>query len=256
MDKVNFFDSVYRTYDKVRPEYPYTMFEKIFEYKDITPGSRVFEIGIGTGKAVQPFIDLNCIVASVEPGKKMCNFLRKKYADYEDFSCYNMTFSKYMGMNETFDLIYSATALHHLPEEETYTKIYKLLKKGGALARFAYHAGEDTARPRLMFEIRQLYKEYMNSTDDYRGYTVSDAKQVSVIAPKYGFTDIHMEIFNFSKDYTADEYIKLLSTYPDHAEIEEEKRKDFFKKIKKAIKNHGGIITVEYMLDLHLARKI
>ena len=44
----------------------------------------------------------------------------------------------------------------------------------------------------------------------------------------------------------------------DSAEIlyeVEEKRDEFFKKIQKAIKKHGGIITVEYTVDLHLSRK-
>ena len=38
-------------------------------------------------------------------------------------------------------------------------------------------------------------------------------------------------------------------------EIAEEKRKEFFNKIKNTIKNHGGIITAHYLLDLHLSLK-
>ena len=255
MDKIEFFDKVYRTYDKVRPGYPDKLFSDIFTYKNVGKGSRVFEIGIGTGKATQPFIDRQCQVASVDPGKKMARFMQEKYKEYPDFSCYNFTFEKYMGFNNTFDLIYSATAIHHMDEESTYNKIFKLLKNGGAFARFAYHAGKDESRPELMDKINELYAECMNNSADYKEFSQRDVDNVAAVAGKYGFINPVTKIYTFTKDFTADEYIKLLSTYPDHMRLEEEIRKEFFSEIKKAIKKHGGIITVNYTCDLHLCTK-
>ena len=255
MDNIEFFDSIYKIYDKVRPGYPSEMFDDIFKYKNVGFGSRVFEIGIGTGKATQPFVDKQCQIASVEPGKKMARYMQKKYIDYIDFSCYNFTFEKYMGMNNTFDMIYSGTAFHRIDEQQGYEKVFKLLKSKGAFVRFAYHAGEDITRPELAREIRQLYVEYMNSSEDYKGYTLEDVKTLSSVAEKYGFINNEYKVYHFTKDFSADEYIKLLSTYPDHMEIAEEKRKEFFNKIKNTIKNHGGIITAHYLLDLHLSLK-
>jgi len=250
----NNFDLNYKKYEEVRPKYPPQLFEDIFSYKEITPASRVFEIGIGTGKATLPFLETQCQVASVEPGKKMAKFVREKYKDYDYFSCYEMPFEKYMGFNNTFDLIYSATAFHWLEEESAYKKVFSLLKSGGALARFAYHAGEDISRPELAEEIRQLYNEYMGNTD-YKEFTASDAEAINAIAASYGFTDNRMNLYKFKKDFTDKEYIKLLETYPDHYKIEDEKRKKFFKKIQNAIKKHGGTITVHYTVDLHLHKK-
>ena len=218
----NYFDLNYKDYEQVRPEYPPQLFEDIFLYKEITPFSRVFEIGIGTGKATLPFLEMQCQVASVEPGKKMAAFVRKKYKDFDTFSCYEMIFEKYMGFNNTFDLIYAGTSMHWLDEEKGYTKCYGLLKEGGALARFAYHAGEDSSRKELAYEIRQLYSEYMDKNKEYKGFTLQDAEKCNLISAKYGFVDNVMKIYNFKKDFTDKEYIKLLKTYPDHYNIEEE----------------------------------
>ena len=252
---VNYFDINYKLYEEVRPEYPSRIFEDIFDYKEITPSSRVFEIGIGTGKATLHFLEMQCQVASVEPGRKMAKFVREKYKEFDTFSCYEMTFEKYMGFNNTFDLIYSATSFHWLEEEAAYKKVFNLLKSGGAFVRFNYHAGEDSTRPGLSAEIRQLYSEYI-SAGEYRAFTVRDAEIINAAAEKYGFTDSVMKIYNFTKDFTDKEYIKLLETYPDHYRIKEEKRKEFFKKIKAAIKKHGGVITVNYTLDMHLHTKL
>ena len=251
----DFFDNNFKLYDKVRPEYPDELYVDILKYKPLVKSSRVFEIGIGTGKATQFFIDFGCQIASVEPGPKMAKFVRNKYKDYEDFSCYNMTFEKYMGMNNTFDLIYSATAFHWLDQNVAFEKSFKLLKSNGALARFAYHAGKDTSHPELMAEIDKLYAEYMPNDKEYMPYSEKDAEKSAFLAADYGFTDIQYKIYNFKKSFTADEYIKLLSTYPDHMSLEEEKRKEFFKKIKSAIKKYGDEISVNYIVDLLLARK-
>lgn len=251
----SFFDDNYKLYEKVRPEYPTQLFDDIISYKPVTNSSRVFEIGIGTGKATQFFIDKGCQIASLEPGVKMAKFVRNKFKDYDDFSCYNMTLEKYMSINNTFDIIYSATALHWIDEKTAYEKIFKLLKSDGVLARFAYHAGRDSSRPSLRTEIDKLYNEYMPSDREYKQYSEDDAKALCHVAEKYGFTDCTYKMYEFSKDFTSKEYIELLSTYPDHMNIEEEKRKEFFKKIRKAIDAAGGIITVNYIVDLQLARK-
>lgn len=255
MEFNNFFDINYKIYDKVRPEYPQQLFHDIIEYKPLVSGCRVMEIGIGTGKATQFFIDNKFQVASVEPGPKMAKFVRNKFKDYDDFSCYNMTFEKYMGMNNTFDLIYSGTAFHWIDEKTAYEKSFKLLKAGGVLARFAYHAGRDSSNPVLSDKLDELYKKYMPSDKEYKPYSEDNARQTTAIAEKYGFTDCRYKMYSFTKDFTADEYISLLSTYPDHAKIEEAARKEFFAEIKKAIKDAGNKITVYYTVDLQLARK-
>lgn len=95
----------------------------------------------------------------------------------------------------------------------------------------------------------------MNSSPDYKGYTEDDVVSVSKIGEKYGFINSVYKVYRFQKDFTADEYLKLLSTYPDHMTLEENRRKEFFKEIKKTIKNHGGVITVNYICDLHLCTK-
>lgn len=249
------FDDNYKIYDKVRPEYPQQLFKDILEYKPLLKSSRIMEIGIGTGKATQFFIDYGCQIASVEPGPKMAKFVRNKYKDYDDFSCYNMTFEKYMGMNNTFDLIYSATAFHWLDQNIAFEKSFKLLKSNGVLARFAYHAGKDTANPELMTEIDKLYAEYMPGDKDYKPYSENDAKNAALLASDYGFTDIQYKTYNFEKNFTADEYVKLLSTYPDHMRLSEEIREEFFSKIKKTILKFGNKITINYFVDLQLARK-
>ena len=47
----------------------------------------------------------------------------------------------------------------------------------------------------------------------------------------------------------------LLGTYSDHIAIEERVQKEFFAEMEKAIRKHGGQITIRDTLDLQLGRK-
>ena len=84
---------------------------------------------------------------------------------------------------------------------------------------------------------------------------MEDAQRIALLADKYGFADIRCSLYHTTKDFTADEYMELLRTYPDHMALEAEKREKLFSGIHAAIQKHGGIITVYYTMDLELARK-
>ena len=72
----------------------------------------------------------------------------------------------------------------------------------------------------------------------------------------YGFRDTAYKLYHTTKDFTADEYMALLRTYPDHMRLDPEDRKQLFAGIYHAIERNGGTMTVYYTMDLELARKI
>ena len=47
----NSFDKVAEAYDRARPGYPESMFDDLITHKNIHEGSRVLEVGAGTGQA-------------------------------------------------------------------------------------------------------------------------------------------------------------------------------------------------------------
>ncbi|MCM1386832.1 MAG: class I SAM-dependent methyltransferase [Bacillus sp. (in: Bacteria)] len=161
---------------------------------------------------------------------------------------------------DVYDLVFSATAFHWVPEEIGYAKVFAMLKKGGAFARFANHPDPGTDNPALKEKMNRLYDSYYSSVHKRKkpvrkAYGEEQAKQRAMIAQKYGFGDIHYYLFHRGRVLSAAEYIALLGTYPDHIIIEENARKEFFAGIEEAINRCGGTITIYDTLDLELARK-
>lgn len=249
------FDNVAEDYDKVRPAYVRELYEDIFRYKPVNADSSILEIGIGTGRATLPFLKKNCAVTALEPGKSLAAAAMEKYRAYDKFFLYQQTFQDFACPPDSFDFIFSATAFHWIPEEYGYKRVYELLKKGGAFARFAYHAGADKGREALTAEIESLYQKYMGYRKKASGFCREDAAETARIAEKYGFSDISYQLYHVTKDFTADEYMMLLRTYPDHMKLEKQSRDRLFWGIYEAINRNGGIITVYYTMDLQMARK-
>lgn len=249
------FDDAAIDYEQSRPAYVKGIYEDIFRYKAIDSDSYVLEIGLGTGKASQPVLDTQCHFTGIEPGKQLAALAQKRYAAYANFSFLNQTLQEFVSCDNAFDLIYAATAFHWIPEEYGYDRVYNLLKPGGAFARFAYHAGVDKERKAMTEEIQKIYLKYLHPKEPPKEFSIEDAEKSAEIACQYGFVDTAYRLYSITKDFTADEYMTLLRTYPDHMRIDKADRKNLFEGIYSAINNHGGIMTVHYTMDLELARK-
>ncbi|MBE5940534.1 MAG: methyltransferase domain-containing protein [Lachnospiraceae bacterium] len=254
------FDTVASTYEKLRPGYVEELYQKIFEYIPIDENSNVVEIGSGGGQATAPMLKTGCKLTAVEYGEQFSALLKEKFKENPKFSVITGKFEDVEFAENSFDLVFSASAFHWIPEKIGYEKVYAMLKNGGVFARFANHPYRDKGNTALSMEIDDIYDEYYNKFYNKKReticeYTEKQAKDRAMIANKYGFTDIDYELFHRERVFTAKEYIELLGTYSDHIAIEETIRTKFFGAIEKAINHHSGTITVYDTMDLQLARK-
>ena len=254
------FDTVASTYEKFRPGYVEELYQEIFDYMPISESSRVIEVGIGGGQATLPLLQTGCELTAVEYGARFCELCTEKFKDYPKFSVITSRFEEAELARNTFDLVFSASAFHWVPEEIGYPKVFSVLKKGGVFARFANHPFRDKGNPALTEEIDRIYGKYYynfhnRKQEAAQEYSEEQANNRALIAGKYGFVDIRYAIFRRTRIFSAKEYIALLGTYSDHIAIEETMRTEFFAKLEEAINNHGGTMTIYDTMDLQLARK-
>ncbi len=254
------FDAVASTYEKIRPGYNDELYKMLFDYIPIDKPSNVVEIGIGGGQATLPVLKTGCKLTAVEYGEQFSALCRDKFREYPDFNVITNKFENVDFENDAYDLVYSASAFHWIPEEIGYKKVFAMLKKDGAFARFANHPYRDKGNPELSAAIDEVYDKYYNKYHNKKReilteYSEKQAADRAMIAEKYGFTDIRYALFYRERVFTAKEYIELLGTYSDHIAIEETIRMKFFSSIENAINEYGGTITIYDTIDLQLARK-
>ena len=93
-------------------------------------GMRALEVGIGTGQATRPFLEAGCRVTAVELGEKLAAYSQVKFQNFFNLEILQGDFMKCPLQGDSFDLLYSATAFHWIPEEQGYPKALRLLKAG------------------------------------------------------------------------------------------------------------------------------
>ena len=254
------FNIVADAYEKIRPGYPDELYQALFAYAPLDASRSALEIGIGAGQATPPVLKTGCTLTAVEYGDQLARLCREKFSGYVRFSVITGKFEDAGLPEDSFDLVYSASAFHWVPEEIGYPKVFRILKSGGTFARFANHPYQAKDNPVLFEEIQNAYAEYYypyykKQPGKLGEYTEEQAAARAAIADRYGFMDTQYMLFHRVRTLSAAEYRKLIGTYSDHITIEERIRERFFDAIEDTINRHGGSISIFDTIDLQMARK-
>ena len=231
------------------------LYDDIFDCVQLDHTKKALEIGIGMGQATQPILGTGCSLTAVDPDEKMTEICKKAFADVSAFSVVCSKFEDFEGEENSFDLIYSASAFHEVNTEAGYTKAFALLKSGGVFSRFSNHAMRDIARPNLSAALQKLYAIYLPRTGTPRPYKEAQAQQRAELALKYGFVEVSAKRYYRTRTYTTEEFIAYLATDADHLGLSETKREAFFNEIRKTMIRYGGTITMYDTIDLQIAKK-
>lgn len=249
------FNKVVELYDTYRPSYVDELYKDILDYKPLDNTCKTVEVGIGTGKATKHFLDTETKLIGIELGDELATFVSKKYSDYSNFQVTNASFEDFECKDNSIDLIYAATAFHWIDEEKGYSKVNKLLKNGGAFARFANRPY--TRRDNLSYDaIQEIFAKYMPASKARDEFNEEMCIELANIPLKYGFKDIEYRLYKRVRILTSDEYASLIGTYSGIIAMTEKNRYSFLSEIKAAIDEHsGGFIKIFDTIDLQLARK-
>ena len=208
-------------------------------------------------------------MTAVEIGGNMAEFLREKFKKYKNFNVIVSAFEDAVLEENSYDLIYAASAFHWVNAEIGCPKVFNLLKNGGvfALMRYNFLATHDealdyeihtvyekyyfnyyTAKPRTV-RYRRNHNEFRESAEIFKNYGFEDMKN-------FGFTDVSLNLYDVTWNFSADEYIALLETFSDHRHLPEENRAALYAGIREKIINNGGCLKGDDVFQLYIGRKI
>jgi SAM-dependent methyltransferase len=139
------FSSDVAAYDTGRPGYPARVYELLQRVCGLGSGSRVLEIGPGTGQATVDLLRSGATVTAVELGAEMAAALEAKYGG-QSLTVQVGAFEDVDLDPGSFDLIVAATSFHWIPPETGIRRCADLLHRGGWLALWWNYFG-DPARP-------------------------------------------------------------------------------------------------------------
>jgi len=94
--------------------------ERLAECADAQAGEDVLDLGTGTGNSALPFLRRGCRVLGLDPSERMLRQAEAKVAEWQGLLTVRHASDPFLAIHcpdATFDVVVSAFAIHHVPDE-------------------------------------------------------------------------------------------------------------------------------------------
>jgi SAM-dependent methyltransferase len=241
------------SYDRARPDYPAGLYEDLIAATGIEPGDRLLEVGCATGKATRPLARRGYPITCVELGEELAAGARENLAPY-DVEVVHGRFEDWD--RGGFALVYAATAWHWIDPELRYRRAWETLREDGHLAFWsATHVLPEQGGDPFFEQIQLVYDSIGDGLPEGMdwprpGKLPESREQITAT----GLFDVTLiKQYDWEVEYTAEEYIALISTFSGHIAMEEWQRERLFGETRRLlgsrkVRRHWGCV-------LHVARR-
>jgi SAM-dependent methyltransferase len=245
------FGAVAEAYERFRPGYPAELLDLVMAYAG-GPIRTALEIGAGTGKATRLFAQGGIAVTATEPDAAMLAEMRKHLpanvttvqAAFED-----------LPPDSSYDLVYSAAALHWTNPEGRWARMAALVRPGGVFASFG--GPIQLADPALKEAARAARAPYLETdgvpspdgtppADRAMDWPGTELQQSGL------FTDVQQSVIERRLTMSANDYIGHLSTVSAYVLLQPADRDQLFRRTLEALPE---TVEINAEITTHLARR-
>ena len=273
------FDSVAEDYDVVRQGYPAVLVDAAILRGGLANGSRVLEVGCGTGKLTEFLAAHQLNVDAVDPGARMIELAKRRVGGRGDVRFHVDRFEEVAFPEEAFEAVFSATAFHWVDPRIGWTKAASHLRPGGLLALLAHmtvhdersaaadegfrellrkHAptvAEGLAQPRPRHDPGGRRERRGNASEVWDWVMGAGRRQLTKPDAAELFEDVDVSSHVTTIEETADELLAHFRTTSLYFEIDPANRHAFENDDRKLIEGLGGVVTFSLATLLMTAQR-
>jgi len=247
-------------YHEARPGYPERVFDILRDRCAIRSGSRVFEVGSGTGIASQKLLQLGANpLVLIEPDERLAKFLANTICGSSlSTEVIVATFDEAELQADWFDVGTSASAFHWLDEISSLCKIARVLRPGGWWAMWW----------NLFFGAPRNDEFYKASRPFLRGLEVSPSSGLQGRPPfaldteirianlrAVGFKNIEVETIGWTVSFDTARMIKLYRTFSPISTLDPGDRQRLLDNLRQlSDKQFGGKVVMRITTPIYTAQ--
>jgi len=240
------FGTVAELYDCARPTYPAAVFDDLAELASLEPGSRVLEIGPGTGKATVELARRGYVVTGIELSPELAAIARR---DVPSAGIEVGDFESWEPREAGFDAVVAFAAFHWIAPELRYAKPARLLQPGGALVvvhgPLVLPEGGDS----FFAEVQEDYDAVVPHPDNAPPPAPEEAEGwANEFRASRVFDRVEERCHLHPITYTADEYVAVLGTFSDNLALPAGQREELFRRIHARIAARPSRTVTEHRL--------
>ncbi len=247
------FGEIAETYDRLRPKYPTVMFDDLAQRARLSPGSRVLEIGCGTGIATSVLVQRGFDVCAIDPDPRMLTIARRRFS-HGQVRFFEGRFEDYPDEPQSFDLIFVAGTWHWLDAESVLPRAASLIGPTGSLA-ICWNLPRPQGSPlatQLAAVHREIAREIVEGSSHVTDRTQEHQK--TVIASSGFFEEPSTFNYQWKLRLSTRDYCDLLTTHSHYRTLTREKSDRVLKAVAGVIDDAGGTIVVKYETIMYLAQ--
>lgn len=207
------FNSAAERYDRVRPGYPAHLFGDLVALAGLEAGSRILEIGCGTGQATRALAERGYQVIAVELGRELAAIAGQKLDVYPNVEVVVAGFEDWPLPPERFDAVVSATAFHWINPEIRVTKAAEALRPGGSLA--IIETRRNPVGEEFLANLQRCHERWDPREEPaLRPISADELPESQEEIDRSGlFARIETRRYEWTQTYTRSDYLDLVMTF-------------------------------------------
>ncbi|MFI6349461.1 class I SAM-dependent methyltransferase [Streptomyces sp. NPDC050560] len=232
-------------YDRARAPYPQAVVDRVLA---AARGTRILDVGCGTGIVARQFLAAGRTVLGVEPDPRMADFARRGGVEAE-----TATFEEWDPAGRTFDAVVSGTAWHWVDPVAGAAKAARVLRPGGVLAPFG-HVFElpPPLAKALAAAVRKAAPDSPAAGGHGSDTSILDAyrglydRAADGIREAGGFEEPEVWRHDWQHTYTASHLLDLLRTSGGLTSLPPDRATEVLTPLTTMVTTQGGTATVRY----------
>jgi len=235
------FNAAPDAYHRGRPPYPQAVFDLLAERCGLGDGTRVLEIGAGSGLATGPLLAADAHVVAVEPGANLAAILTADHPG--DRLAVTVADFETADLPGGFDLAVAATSLHWLDPAKAIPKLGALVEPGGWLAAWWNEFGDSSRPTRFRDRLDAVYRDLLPAEPAYkdaRSHVLDTGRWSRTLTEGGWFGGVAVEVISWHQTLTARTARELWSTFPNIAELAPPAREEFLHRLGALVDDEPG----------------
>jgi SAM-dependent methyltransferase len=246
------------TYDAARPGHAEWVYELLHERCGLTQGSKVLEVGPGTGQATQRLLELGAgPLVAVEPDPNLGEFLRARFGDRIELRSSTLEDAE---LETSFELAVAASSFHWVEEDAGLRKIAATLAPGGWWVMWWTLFGVPRRKDAFMQAVDPLLEDLPSSPSGGSGGSrpsfALDFEARGAALARAGFELVEHELVYWPVTWDSDGIRGLYATFSPIIQLDDDARERLLDEIRTiAERDFGGRVGRTLTTSIYTARK-
>jgi len=217
------FDASADEYLRARSEYPSELIEHIIDTTKLEPGSKLLDVGCGSGQATIAFSSRGYHVVAIDPAEHALDLLSNRNTDISNIEITHSTLEGFEAPDSSFDLIICAQAFHWLDPQTASTLLSRLLKPRGHVMLF-WHM-QDVKPGTTQADLYKLNSKYFDAFPRMNPpeYAPEFLKAMSkVLRANDEISDVQLSEYSWYQCYDRSMFVSLFHSWSKYSTLPNE----------------------------------